>query len=125
MSLRLKIVLLLSVLAASATAAIGVVSYRTTARELRHTVDDSLQTAADRLLRAPGMRDDDGDGDTMGGNDGDRDARPRGVDLLGPGAALETNQSLAGSPHPFLCAAHAFPRHISSAPCIVSLLLGA
>ncbi|MFZ9629001.1 MAG: ATP-binding protein [Ilumatobacteraceae bacterium] len=79
MSLRLKIVLLLSVLAASATAAIGVVSYRTTARELRHTVDDSLQVAADRLLRAPNMPDQDRDGDGGGDRDGDRADRPRGA----------------------------------------------
>ena len=48
MSLRLKIVLLLAVLAATATAAIGVVSYRTTRHELDETVARSLDAAAAR-----------------------------------------------------------------------------
>ena len=74
MSLRLKIVVLLAALAASATAAIGIVSYRSTARELRHTVDDSLVAAATRLVRAPDMADMDGDG---GGGRGDRPGRDR------------------------------------------------
>lgn len=81
MSLRLKIVLLLTALAASATVAIGVVSFRSTARELRHSVDDSLEAAATRLVGAPGMPgspdfDGDGDGDGGGGGRGGRGDRP-------------------------------------------------
>ena len=83
MSLRAKIVLLLAALAASATAAIGVVTYRTTSRELVDTVDRSLEAAASRIVRLPDSRyDPDGDG-TMGDRDGgrDRDGRPgRGDD---------------------------------------------
>lgn len=74
MSLRAKIVLLLAALAATATAAIGIVTYRTTSRELVDTVDRSLEVAASRIVRMPDSSfGDDGDG----GRNGDRDGRPR------------------------------------------------
>jgi len=62
-SLRLKIVLALTLLAAGATAAIGVVSYTTTRHELQETVDRSLDDAARQFQRTPGIGDADGDGD--------------------------------------------------------------
>ncbi|HAP76237.1 MAG TPA: two-component sensor histidine kinase, partial [Acidimicrobiaceae bacterium] len=49
MSLRLKIVALLAALAAAATMAIGVASYRSTSRELAQSVDRSLDDAARRF----------------------------------------------------------------------------
>lgn len=55
MTLRTKIVALLALLAALATVSIGVVSYRTSARELARTVDRSLDEAAERIIdRLPG-----------------------------------------------------------------------
>jgi two-component system sensor histidine kinase MprB len=48
-SLRVKIMLLLAVMAAAATAAIGVASYRATSGELRRAVDSSLDDAAQRF----------------------------------------------------------------------------
>lgn len=95
MTLRAKIVLLLAALAASATAAIGVVTYRTTSRELVDTVDRSLETAASRIVRmpdssydpdgdgvadGPGDRDGDGDGGGGGGGGGDNGRPRRGGD---------------------------------------------
>ena len=64
MSLRLKIVLALTLLAAGATAAIGVVSYTTTRHELQETVDRSLDDAARQFQRTPRIGDIDGDGDS-------------------------------------------------------------
>ena len=49
MSLRWKIVVLLAVLAAAATVAIGVTSYRSTSNELESTIDRSLSEAARRM----------------------------------------------------------------------------
>ncbi len=49
MSLRWKIVMLLAVLAAAATVAIGVASYRSTSHELESTIDHSLSEAARRM----------------------------------------------------------------------------
>ena len=49
MSLRWKIVVLLAVLAAAATVAIGVTSYRSTSEELESTIDRSLSEAARRM----------------------------------------------------------------------------
>ena len=49
MSLRLKLMLALIVLAVGATLAIGVASYTTTRNELQQTVDRSLDSAAHRL----------------------------------------------------------------------------
>lgn len=63
MSLRVKIVLLLAVLAATATAAIGIASYTTTKHALDETVDRSLEAAADSLTERPDVIDGDGDGD--------------------------------------------------------------
>ncbi len=64
MSLRLKIVLALTFLAAGATAAIGIVSYTTTRHELQETVDRSLDDAARQFQRQPTLGDADGDGDS-------------------------------------------------------------
>jgi two-component system sensor histidine kinase MprB len=64
-SLRLKIVLALTLLAAGATAAIGIVSYTTIRHELQETIDHSLDEAARQFQRTPMLGDDDGDGDTV------------------------------------------------------------
>ena len=53
MSLRLKIVLLLGLMAAAATAVIGITTYRSTSRELRENIDRSLDSAAQRFQRVP------------------------------------------------------------------------
>ncbi len=66
MSLRLKIVLALTLLAAGATAAIGVVSYTTIRHELQETIDKSLDDAARQFQRIPSLGDVDGDGDVVG-----------------------------------------------------------
>ena len=63
MSLRLKIVLALTLLAAGATAAIGIVSYTTTRHELEETVDKSLAAAARQFQEVTSLGDADGDGD--------------------------------------------------------------
>ena len=57
MSLRLKIVLALTLLAAGATAAIGIVSYTTIRHELHETVDKSLDEAARQFQRTPRLGD--------------------------------------------------------------------
>ena len=62
MSLRLKIVLALTLLAAGATAAIGIVSYTTIRHELQETIDTSLDVAAQQFQRQPSLGDEDGDG---------------------------------------------------------------
>jgi len=82
-SLRLKIVLLLAVLAATATAAIGVVSYRTTRHELDETVARSLDAAAAQIRNRPGIGEPDGDGDEglAGGGRPGRD-RPRSFEQV-------------------------------------------
>jgi two-component system, OmpR family, sensor histidine kinase MprB len=82
-SLRVKIVLLLAALSATATIAIGVASYTTTRHELNETVDESLEAAA-AMIRERGTAgiDLDGDGDFMrpgpGDGDGDGDGRRPG-----------------------------------------------
>ena len=53
MTLRLKLVLALTLLAAAATAAIGVASYVSTQHELTANVDESLDDAARRLFEHP------------------------------------------------------------------------
>ena len=63
MSLRLKIVLALTMLAVCATAAIGIVSFTSTQHEMEETVDRSLDAAAGQFQREPGLGDTDGDGD--------------------------------------------------------------
>jgi len=81
MSLRLKIVLALTLLAVGATAAIGVASYVATRHELEGAVDRSLDVAARNLQGGPlselPLRDNDGDG----GGRPDRD-RPRGFEQV-------------------------------------------
>ena len=63
MSLRLKIIVLLGLMAAAATAAIGITTYRSTSHELRENIDRSLDVAALRFQRGPGtVPDGDGDG---------------------------------------------------------------
>ena len=63
MSLRLKLVLALTLLAVCATTAIGVVSYRGTKHEMEETVDRSLNAAAGQFQKNPDLGDPDGDGD--------------------------------------------------------------
>ena len=65
MSLRLKLVLALVALAAGATAAIGVFSYRTTEQQLQSQVDQSLVSATQRFGDRPADRD--GFGPSPGG----------------------------------------------------------
>ena len=77
MSLRLKIVLALTLLASGATAAIGVVSYTTTRHELQETVDRSLDDAARQFQRQPSIGDIDGDADNR--------TPPIGSPIVGPG----------------------------------------
>jgi two-component system, OmpR family, sensor histidine kinase MprB len=57
MSLRLKLAIAMVVLAASATIAVGAVSYASTNRVLRNQIDRSLDDAASRVLdgRGPGL----------------------------------------------------------------------
>ena len=83
MSLRLKIVLLLAALSATATAAIGIASYTTTKHALEETVDRSLDAAAASLPDRPGNDDDDdgdGDGPPFGGRPGHD--RPRSFEQI-------------------------------------------
>lgn len=58
MTLRLKLVLALVALSATATAAIGLVSYRTTASQLTTQIDRSLQATTDELRDGPPGRGD-------------------------------------------------------------------
>ncbi len=58
MTLRLKLVLALVALSATATAAIGVVSYRTTASQLRTQIDRSLDATTEELRQGPPGRGD-------------------------------------------------------------------
>ena len=69
MSLRLKIVLALTLLAAAATGAIGAASYSATSHQLRRSVERSLDDAARQLRDGPflDISDLDGDGDAIGG----------------------------------------------------------
>ncbi|MDP2292984.1 MAG: HAMP domain-containing sensor histidine kinase [Actinomycetota bacterium] len=80
MSLRLKIVLALTLLAAGATAAIGIVSYTSTKHELEETVDRSLDVAAAQLRESIPLLDGDGDGGLGSGRPG-RD-RPRSFEQV-------------------------------------------
>ena len=63
MSLRVKLILALTLLAAAATAAIGVASYTSTKHQLESSVDASLVDAAARFIERPEMGDPDHDGD--------------------------------------------------------------
>ena len=80
MSLRLKIVLALTLLAAGATAAIGIVSYTSTKHELEETVDKSLDEAARNLQERPSLGDPDGDDDDPPGRPGHD--RPRSFEQV-------------------------------------------
>lgn len=82
MSLRLKIVLALTLLAAGATAAIGIVSYTSTKHELEETVDRSLDVAAAQLREVIPLLDDDGDGDGGLGNGRPGRDRPRSFEQV-------------------------------------------
>jgi two-component system sensor histidine kinase MprB len=79
-SLRVKIVLLLAVLAATATAAIGIASYTTTKHSLDETVQKSLNAAADQLTDRPGIGDPDNDGDNQPNRPGHD--RPRSFEQI-------------------------------------------
>lgn len=70
MSLRLKLILALTALAALATVAIGVASYTATKHELEETVQRSLAAAARQITERPGFADGDDDGDELPGNGG-------------------------------------------------------
>lgn len=63
MSLRVKLILALTLLAAAATAAIGIASYTNTKHQLESSVDRSLEDAAQRFAEQPEMGDPDHDGD--------------------------------------------------------------
>lgn len=99
MSLRLKIVLALTLLAAGATAAIGVVSYTSTKHELEETVDRSLDVAAAQLRESIPLLDGDGDGDGGLGNGRPGRDRPRSFEQVlyqvidANGVVLATGQS--------------------------------
>ena len=75
MSLRLKIVLALVLLATCATAAVGFSSYVSTRHELNEAVDTSLRDAASNLGRGPGP------GGGFGSDDG-RGSPPRVFDAV-------------------------------------------
>ncbi|MDO8392018.1 MAG: HAMP domain-containing sensor histidine kinase [Actinomycetota bacterium] len=70
MSLRLKLVLALTLLSVCATAAIGVASYRSTKQQLEGAVDHSLDNAARQMQEGPAIGDPDGDGDGHGRDNG-------------------------------------------------------
>jgi len=85
MSLRLKIVLALVLLATCATAAVGASSYVSTRHELNEVVDQSLQDAASNpaLLRVFGRGPGPGFQPGRGfGNDGDDGPAPRSFDAV-------------------------------------------
>ena len=72
MSLRLKIVLALAVLATTATIAVGAASYSATRHQLGRSVERSLEDAARQLRDRPFIGPGDGDGDDFGpGQDDD------------------------------------------------------
>lgn len=75
MTLRLKLVLALVALSATATAAIGLVSYRTTASQLRTQIDRSLEASTEELRSGPPGR----------AGDLDRPALPRPRSFRGEG----------------------------------------
>ncbi|MEY4176043.1 MAG: hypothetical protein RI900_3208, partial [Actinomycetota bacterium] len=74
MSLRLKIVLALAVLATAATVTVGAASYSATRHQLGRSVERSLDDAARQLRDRPFIGPGDGDGDDFG--DGDGPGRP-------------------------------------------------
>ena len=66
MSLRVKLILALTLLAAAATATINITSYTSTKHQLESSVDASLVDAAARFIERPEMGDPDHDGDEEG-----------------------------------------------------------
>lgn len=80
MSLRLKLVLALTLLAAGATAAIGIASYTSTKRQMEATVDRSLESASKEFTARPDMGDPDNDGDGNGHQPGYE--RPRSFEQV-------------------------------------------
>lgn len=76
MSLRLKIVLALAVLATAATVAVGAASYTSTRHQLGRSVERSLDDAARQLRDRPFLGPGDGDGDDLGPADDDGNGRP-------------------------------------------------
>ncbi|MEQ1700871.1 MAG: HAMP domain-containing protein, partial [Ilumatobacteraceae bacterium] len=85
MSLRLKIVLALTLLACGATAAIGFVSYTSTKHELQETVDKSLDSAARSVQGRAELGQPDGDDDDLGGPNNGRPGhqdRPRSFEQV-------------------------------------------
>ncbi len=80
MSLRVKLIMALTLLAAAATAAIGVASYTSTKHQLESSVDASLADAALRFAERPEMGDPDHDGDE--GSHYPYDERPRSFEQV-------------------------------------------
>ena len=78
MSLRVKLILALTLLAAAATATIGISSYRSTEHQLQSDIDNSLNDAARRLSESPDWGDADHDNDAHGPSDG----RPRSFEQV-------------------------------------------
>jgi len=75
-SLRLKIVLALAVLATAATITVGAASYSSTRHQLGRSVERSLDEAARQLRDRPFIGPGDGDGDDFGEGDGMVPGRP-------------------------------------------------
>ncbi len=89
MSLRIKLIVALTLLASAATAAIGISSYRSTEHQLQSDIDNSLDDAARRLAESPDWGDADHDGDEHGPSDG----RPRSfeqvlIQIISPDGAV-------------------------------------
>jgi two-component system sensor histidine kinase MprB len=83
--LRLKIILALTLIGMSATAAIGVVTYGNTRHQLLSAVERSLNDAAQSMRDRPALADPDRDGDgTMkpGGSNGSGIDRPRSFEQV-------------------------------------------
>jgi two-component system, OmpR family, sensor histidine kinase MprB len=82
LSLRLKIVLALTALAAAATAAIGIASYASTKRSLESAVDHSLADAAQHVQSSPALGDPDTDGDGTAKPGSNPSGRPRSFEQV-------------------------------------------
>jgi two-component system sensor histidine kinase MprB len=84
LSLRLKIVLALTCLTATATAAIGIATYANAKHQLESAVDRSLDDASKHLRDRPEMGDPDldGDGSTTPGNPRPGHDRPRSFEQV-------------------------------------------
>lgn len=97
MSLRLKIVAALVLLAAAATAAVGVSSYVSTRRELNQVVDGSLRAAAARTDQVPFVFRGVGPFPGGPGRDNDRGAPPRVFDAV-LAQLIASDGTVLGSP---------------------------